>query len=166
MHRVPDEAVVMTETDTLSNLPPDLIHRILSLKDMKYAVQTCVLSSKWKHVWTTLRHRKFSTSEFEQLGQFIRFTRHVIGHCNDQTDFSSHELTFGGTLGQILVLVLLNYVVSHNVCEISINEYEQDRKIPICIFESQSLKNLTMMIVEKTFALCHSTLGIYQFWQL
>lgn len=153
MNLVPDEAVVMTATDRLSNLPLDLIHHILSLMDMKYAVQTCVLSSEWKHIWTSLRHIKFSTSEFEQLGQFIRFTRHVISHRNDQTDVSSVELAFDGTLSQILLKVLLNYVVSHNVREITINTYERDRKIPICIFECQSLKHLTLINLDENFCI-------------
>nr|GEW17747.1 hypothetical protein [Tanacetum cinerariifolium] len=149
MNCVPDEAVVMTAIDRLSNLPLDLIHHILSLMDMKYAVQTCVLSSEWKHIWTSLRHIKFSTSEFQQLGQFIRFARHVIAHSNDQTDVSSLELAFGGTLSQILVKDLLNYVVSHNVHDITINTHERDRKIPICIFESQSLKHLTLINLDE-----------------
>ncbi|GJR64634.1 hypothetical protein Tco_0939049 [Tanacetum coccineum] len=149
MNCVPDEAVVMTAIDRISNLPLDLIHHILSLMDMKYAVQTCVLSSEWKHIWTSLRHIKFSTSEFEQLGQFIRFARHVIAHSNDQTDVSSLELAFGGTLSQILVKDLLNYVVSHNVHDITINTHERDRKIPICIFESQSLKHLTLINLDE-----------------
>lgn len=153
MNSVPDEDVVVVETDRLSSLTLDLIRHILSLMDMKYAVQTCVLSSSWKRIWTSLRHIKFSTSEFEQLGQFSRFTRHVIANRDDQIDVSSLELTFGGTLSQILIKVLLNYVVSHNVHQITIYTSERDRKLPICIFESQSLENLTLMNIEEDYCI-------------
>lgn len=149
MNCVPDEAVVVAERDRLSILPLDLIHHILSMMDMKFAVQTCVLSSRWKLIWTSLRHIKLSTSYFEHLGQFSRFTRHVIAHRNDQTGISSLELTFGGTLSQILIKVLLNYVISHNVHQLTICTSERDRKLPICIFESQSLKYLGLTNIDE-----------------
>ncbi|KAI3503960.1 hypothetical protein L1887_32481 [Cichorium endivia] len=153
MDSVSDEAVIEAEMDRLSSLPLDLIHHILSFMDMKYAVQTCVLSSKWKHIWTILRHIKLSTSEFQQLGQFIRFTRHVIAHRDDQTDVSSLNFTFDGTLSQILVKVLLNYVVSHNIRNLTIYTSERDRKLPICIFESQSLKFLTLTNIDEDYSI-------------
>nr|XP_043630510.1 F-box/LRR-repeat protein At3g59200-like [Erigeron canadensis] len=169
MNSVLDEDVV--DTDRLSSLPLDLIRHILSLMDMKYSVQTCVLSSKWKHIWTSLRHIKLSTSEFEELGQFIRFTRHVIARRDNQLDVSSLELTFDGTLSQILLKVLLNYVVSHSVHQLTIYTSERDRKIPICMFESQSLKHLTMMNIHEDYCIVPqypwdlpnlTTLNLYQ----
>ncbi|CAH1412604.1 unnamed protein product [Lactuca virosa] len=153
MDSVLDEPVVDAETDRLSSLPHDLIHHILSFMDMKYAVQTCVLSSKWKFIWTTLTHIKFSTSEFQQLGQFIRFARHVIANRNDQTDVSSLDFSFDGTLSQILVKVLLNYVVSHNIRNLNISTFERDRKLPNCIFESQSLKHFTLKNIHEDYCI-------------
>ena len=40
--------------DRLSNLPEPLIHHILSFLDTKFAVQTSVLSRRWKSVWKQL----------------------------------------------------------------------------------------------------------------
>lgn len=40
--------------DRISSLPDDLIHHILSFSDAQLAVQTSVLSKRWKLIWTTL----------------------------------------------------------------------------------------------------------------
>ncbi|OMO49352.1 hypothetical protein COLO4_38583 [Corchorus olitorius] len=40
--------------DRISSLCDDLIHKIMSFMHTKYAVQTCVLSKRWKLVWKSL----------------------------------------------------------------------------------------------------------------
>ncbi|XP_058111754.1 F-box protein At5g03100-like [Magnolia sinica] len=53
--------------DRISDLPDSLIHEILSHLEMKDVVKTCVLSTRWKHVWTQI-----SVLNFKQ--------RHHIGY--------------------------------------------------------------------------------------
>lgn len=45
---------VMEDKDIISKLPDELIHKVLSFVDAKEALQTSVLSKRWKLVWTTL----------------------------------------------------------------------------------------------------------------
>ncbi|MFS7993197.1 putative F-box domain, leucine-rich repeat domain superfamily, F-box-like domain superfamily [Helianthus anomalus] len=40
--------------DRLSMLPDELIHKIFSFTSLKYAIQTTVLSSSWKSIWTSV----------------------------------------------------------------------------------------------------------------
>ncbi|KAL5706313.1 hypothetical protein ACHQM5_024500 [Ranunculus cassubicifolius] len=41
--------------DRISALPKPLLHHILSFLDMKYVVQTSLLSTKWRDLWVSLR---------------------------------------------------------------------------------------------------------------
>ncbi|XVF41190.1 hypothetical protein PTKIN_Ptkin01aG0260200 [Pterospermum kingtungense] len=44
----------------ISNLDDDLLHKILSFLDTKYAVQTCVLSKRWNFLCRTLPYLHFN----------------------------------------------------------------------------------------------------------
>ncbi|OVA14427.1 F-box domain [Macleaya cordata] len=50
--------------DRISKLPDTLIHHILSFIDMKYAVQTSVLSRRWRHKWKSLGTLNFDDGLF------------------------------------------------------------------------------------------------------
>ncbi|KAK0595334.1 hypothetical protein LWI29_005659 [Acer saccharum] len=61
------------EIDRLSNLPDPIIHHILSLMNTKYAVQTCVLSKKWRYHWTHIHslNLKFIFKTIGDFGNFV-----------------------------------------------------------------------------------------------
>uniref|UniRef100_K3ZN10 F-box domain-containing protein n=1 Tax=Setaria italica TaxID=4555 RepID=K3ZN10_SETIT len=42
------------EPDRLSSLPDSLLHAIMSLLKARQAVQTCVLSTRWRHLWRSV----------------------------------------------------------------------------------------------------------------
>lgn len=85
--------------DRLSNLPDEIIHRILSFVDALSAVQTSVLSKRWKNVWTSLPVLNFDSSTFYDPFLFQCFIDHFMSHrdastnvyalkfvCNDELD--------------------------------------------------------------------------------
>ncbi|KAJ0633862.1 putative F-box domain-containing protein [Helianthus annuus] len=45
--------------DLLSMLPEEIISHILSLMPTKYAVQTSVLSKKWRYIWMFVTNLDF-----------------------------------------------------------------------------------------------------------
>ncbi|KAI3912400.1 hypothetical protein MKW92_048607 [Papaver armeniacum] len=49
-----------SEEDRISNLPDSLIHHILSFLFTEEAVQTCVLSRRWRFIWTSMSVLKFN----------------------------------------------------------------------------------------------------------
>ncbi|KAJ4785553.1 FBD-associated F-box protein [Rhynchospora pubera] len=51
--------------DRISSLPDCLIHLIMSFLTAQDAIQTCVLSKRWKNLWTTLPFLNFDWSNFE-----------------------------------------------------------------------------------------------------
>ncbi|KAL5856784.1 hypothetical protein ACOSQ3_004242 [Xanthoceras sorbifolium] len=70
----------MVGIDRLSSLPDPIIHYILSLTDTKSAVQTCVLSKKWRDHWTNIHCLNFDRSSFGRWVGFRNFVLHVLQH--------------------------------------------------------------------------------------
>ncbi|RZC94041.1 hypothetical protein C5167_016734 [Papaver somniferum] len=69
--------------DRISQLPDSIIHHILSfLSDTTYAVQTCVLSKRWRYLWTSLPVLKFS-DEFHHRDSDVDDIDNVDGDLQD-----------------------------------------------------------------------------------
>ncbi|KAJ4836286.1 hypothetical protein Tsubulata_025796 [Turnera subulata] len=68
------------EVDRLSNLPDFIIHQILGfLPDTKFAAQTCVLSKRWKNLWTSVSDLRFDTIYFSKnLRSFEKFMLYAL----------------------------------------------------------------------------------------
>nr|GEW43792.1 hypothetical protein [Tanacetum cinerariifolium] len=65
--------------DRFSSLPDELIHQILSCFDTKFAVQTPILSSRWKHIWKSMPESFEPFSKCVNLMNLI--LRRVIVHA-------------------------------------------------------------------------------------
>ncbi|KAL5716311.1 hypothetical protein ACHQM5_018025 [Ranunculus cassubicifolius] len=57
------------EEDWFSALPDTLIHHVLSFVDMTIAVQTSVLSNRWRYVWRSMPVLNFSFREWISMRQ-------------------------------------------------------------------------------------------------
>ncbi|KAJ3708547.1 hypothetical protein LUZ61_012252 [Rhynchospora tenuis] len=55
--------------DRISSLPDCLIHLIISFLTAREAVQTCLLSKRWKNLWTTLPFLNFNLWKFKSGGE-------------------------------------------------------------------------------------------------
>lgn len=80
------------EVDIISKLPDNLIHEILSFIDTKYAVQTSVLSKRWKNIWVSLPYISVDWTSFkkdiiydlgETLRKFLTFVDKVFEFHDD-----------------------------------------------------------------------------------
>ncbi|XP_071740593.1 putative F-box/LRR-repeat protein At3g58880 [Rutidosis leptorrhynchoides] len=59
------------ETDIISQLPDELLIRILSLLPAADATRSCILSNRWKHLWAFLPNLYFVMPKFkEQANKF------------------------------------------------------------------------------------------------
>ncbi|KAJ0808087.1 putative F-box domain, leucine-rich repeat domain superfamily, F-box-like domain superfamily [Helianthus annuus] len=111
-----DRKRVNVERDRLSSLGDDLIHKILSLVSTKHAVETSVLSSRWRYIWTSMSYLSLSSNDFCSLLKFSEFVTHVLSGRNNQIEVFSVELTF-----------------------------HSKTKFPVSLFSSQSLKHLALI---------------------
>ncbi|OMP12774.1 hypothetical protein COLO4_02776 [Corchorus olitorius] len=71
------------EEDRISSLSDELIHKIMSFMDTKYAVETCVLSKSWESLWKSLPCLCFDYSNFPSKGvhsfhSFYNFITQVL----------------------------------------------------------------------------------------
>ncbi|CAN1785719.1 F-box/LRR-repeat protein At3g26922, partial [Linum perenne] len=64
----------------LSNLPDVIIHHIFSFLDIKYVVQTSVLSRVWRCVWKHAPVLNFRRDSFRDTQIFIKFVNMVLDH--------------------------------------------------------------------------------------
>ncbi|CAH1415376.1 unnamed protein product [Lactuca virosa] len=95
-----DNVRLVVEEDRISRLPDELIHKILSCFDIKVAVQTCVLSSRWKLLWTSMPFLNFSNVKVPDLCSFAKFVTHVLCGLNHQIHVSSVKLDFKGAANE------------------------------------------------------------------
>ncbi|TXG49166.1 hypothetical protein EZV62_025041 [Acer yangbiense] len=100
------------EMDRLSNLPDSVIHHILSLMDAKYAVQTCILSKKWKFHWAHVPCYSFDYSTSSSDIQFQDFVANVL---NNRQSFNLSRPRFrvsGDVTMSSFVKTFYHYVLS------------------------------------------------------
>ncbi|GKC36922.1 putative leucine-rich repeat domain-like protein [Tanacetum coccineum] len=133
------------EVDRLSSLPDDLIHKILSFVDIKDAVETSALSSRWRFIWTRLPYLNFSTESFSTSHMFSKFVTHVLSR-NGETDLFSVKLIFREKFNQVLIKRILNNALSRNVQQLRITFLHRKCKmqLPLLLLNSESLKHLSL----------------------
>ncbi|XP_035842028.1 F-box/FBD/LRR-repeat protein At3g26920 [Helianthus annuus] len=133
------------EGDRLSRLPDDLIHKIMSFVSIKQAVETSVLSPRWRYIWTSMPYLSFSSNDFRTLPKFSNFVKHVLSSRNNQVDVFSVDLTFRGKVSQAFVKRILDYAFSHNVQQLNFTcIHDKNIELPLSLFSSRSLKHLSL----------------------
>ncbi|XP_074326151.1 uncharacterized protein LOC141664157 [Apium graveolens] len=148
--------------DRISRLPDDLIHRIYSFLDAKEAVQSSVLSTRWKLIWTTLPSVAFgqygesdACLPFYNTSRYAMFIRHVLTNRNHQSYLSElkmhvpRKLTVQQSVSRkkfrgCVVEKFIQYAILHNVECLNISLGYRHKFFKLSAFSSKSLKNLTL----------------------
>ncbi|KAK9052828.1 hypothetical protein SSX86_029458 [Deinandra increscens subsp. villosa] len=136
------------ENDRLSSLPDDLIHKILSFIDIKEAIGTSILSSRWRFIWTSMQYLNFSCDDFSKLPKFSKFATRVLSCRNNLAEVYSMRLSFrgSGNVTQQFVKRILNYATSHNIQQLKVvysgrYEYSPD----VVLTSTSELPSLTTL---------------------
>ncbi|XP_058782803.1 putative F-box/LRR-repeat protein At5g02930 isoform X3 [Vicia villosa] len=116
--------------DMLSDLPDSVILHILSFLMTKHAIRTCILSSRWKHLWKCLPSLILRRSDFACKEIFMEFMYKVLSLRDSSV--SLHTLDFEGTLF-ISSATLVNFTMHAESDED--NQYKIDLCTPsLCTF--------------------------------
>ncbi|KAL1805860.1 hypothetical protein ACET3Z_028928 [Daucus carota] len=140
----------LEDRDRISKLSDDVIHQILSYLDARLAVQTSVLSKRWKLVWTTLpflnfygcnKHREKKLSNF----LYSNLMNHVFSRRDHESRLLKVELCPSDGLNLSLMKKCVRQAISHDVECLHV---KSDRYCSLSTFSSSSLKelNLTMKL--------------------
>ncbi|EOY20083.1 F-box/RNI-like superfamily protein [Theobroma cacao] len=152
--------------DRISKLPDDLLFKIMSFLNTKQAVQTCVLSKRWKPLWQSLPYLDFNynTSPFKQktvqlddadreqvgiemlsLSNFIsqvlfrRCPTDLVKVCVQSVNYDQHASVLAG---------LMCYAVKHNVQHLTFQLHRggggRPFLLPQSLYTCQSLTSLEL----------------------
>ncbi|KAL6131889.1 hypothetical protein ACLB2K_070262 [Fragaria x ananassa] len=143
------------EADRISQMPDEVLTRILSfLDDTVLAVQTMVLSARWKNLWKSVSCIRLGDDDHESDDHFMALADHVVS-LHDLTDILKFDLTYvnDGIRGDVLaadytcIRKWICTIVQHNVAELRLNlsnfDGTQDPFLfPECLFMSTTLVDL------------------------
>ncbi|KAJ4789755.1 F-box/RNI-like/FBD-like domains-containing protein [Rhynchospora pubera] len=155
----------MDERDMISSLPDCLIHLIMSFLTAQEAVQTCVLSKRWKNLWTTLPFLDFDLYKFEYDGKsddsewddvelerikFEKFRDFVNTTLllRDGSDLHKLHLSLDDLKNDVhkyhmIIRSWILYALKHNIQVLDIN-FESVAFMPLGVFTCASLVDASL----------------------
>ncbi|KAG5007188.1 hypothetical protein JHK85_025730 [Glycine max] len=135
------------ERDRLSELPDCVVLHIMEFMDTKYAVQTCVLSKRWKDLWKRLTYLGFNTTLFNNVVKFNKFVSRVLSGRDGSVSLLNLEFTRCGMAEPKLFNRLMKYAVLHNVQQFTVSlnlSFRQSFEFRPYIFSCESLTFLKL----------------------
>ncbi|WOH15259.1 hypothetical protein DCAR_0934796 [Daucus carota subsp. sativus] len=136
--------------DRLSSLPDELIYQVLSFLGTRQAVQTSILSKRWKRMWTTLPVLSFDG--YDQLFPYthsgiIRFIDHVLENRDQDTHVSCFKFLAVYPFPPNFVRRLISYPIDHNVEELDIDlQFHRYKPFKLSTFSSDTLLKLKLKV--------------------
>jgi len=113
-----------TEKDRLSDLCESVLLHIMKFMDTKQAVQTCVLSTRWKKVWQSVTTLALNNSECTLiLPNYNQFVFSVLSHRDNSISLQDIDLRHQGGVEPELVDTVMKYGMSHNVQNFTLELY-------------------------------------------
>jgi hypothetical protein len=132
--------------EILSNLSECVLLHILSFLNTKLAVQTCILSTRWKNLWKCVPAIVINYSHFRHLKGFDEFVSRFFSMRDRSTALQVLDFYGEGPAGaQSQLEIILGYIVSHNVRKIRIN-VEKIQHFPPCLFSRHNLTSLHISV--------------------
>lgn len=126
----------MNNMDRISVLPDALLHQILSSLDIRSVVQTCVLSKRWKTLWTEIPilNFDFDSCPFEEgspengiNSKYSSIKRFMFRFFSEYRCKSVKKLSYSSSIhteeAALVVELLLCYERNHMVEELCINTF-------------------------------------------
>lgn len=145
------KASLEEDEDRISALPDELIHHILSFSQAELAVQTSVLSKRWKLIWTTLPflnlnrydHRPYSVFVFDDSE--TKFANKFLSHRNVECDVLKLNLVVKLETPPHLIYKFIDYAISHNVVDLNVDVMRIEG-VKLSTFSSNTIKKLRVRV--------------------
>ncbi|KAJ1695483.1 hypothetical protein LUZ63_012181 [Rhynchospora breviuscula] len=82
--------------DRLSDLPDDLLIKILSFLNVREVAQTCILSKRWRNLWASVPCLNFDLHEFSSQSRFINFVSSFLLSFDETSSLDLFQLNCYG----------------------------------------------------------------------
>ncbi|KEH34263.1 cytochrome C biogenesis protein ccsA [Medicago truncatula] len=140
--------------DRLSDLPDNVLLHILSFLNTKYAVQTCILSTRWKNLWKHIPTLILHCLEFPTMENFTSSVSKILTLRDSTTSLHALDLDrtpYDGNIPSELLKKILDYVSSHNshLRELGISVRGDSGLILHCVSSCHALTSLTLSVYPK-----------------
>jgi hypothetical protein len=134
--------------DRLSDLPDNVLLHILSFLNTKHVVQTCVLSTRWKHLWKHIPNLRLHVSRFPTVKNFAKFVSKILALRDASTALHSLDLYRHGNIEPQLLKNILKYICSHNtqLQELRLSVRGDSGLIMSCVSQCQALTTLKLSV--------------------
>jgi hypothetical protein len=135
-------------SDRLSDLPETIILHILSFLNAKHAVETCVLSTRWKDLWKRIPKLILCSNDYRTYKIFTKFVSKVLSLHDSSialqaVDFKRQK---NGFRELNILKQIVNYAISHNVQRLGLYVNGGIAEIPSTVFSCQTLTHLKLSI--------------------
>ncbi|XP_060198825.1 F-box protein At5g03100-like [Lycium barbarum] len=154
-----------TLDDRISHLPDALLVQILSLLPTRDAVKSCVVSKRWRYLWTSIYNFLFIDGNYNNVENFISFVDHVLTHstCSKikkfQVDFHHRDWEFDSKISQ-----WLGFAVEKKVEDVVLHSclfaYNLSYELPLSMYTCSSLitLNLSCWVFDKALTIAWNSL--------
>ncbi|PWA71741.1 FBD-like protein [Artemisia annua] len=147
--------------DRLSSLPEELISHLLSLMQTKVAVQTCILSKRWRHSWTLVHNLELNCDDFYLFTSFLKFVDQVLALFKpfQVNKIRMHVFSFR-IIPKSIVSKWISKALTFDVCELDIKV--PDVELPSRLFTCKSLTKFRLHHTSLYFSLsdCVSSINL------
>jgi hypothetical protein len=139
--------------DRLSDLPDGVLLCMLPFSDSKQAVQTCLLSTRWKHLWKHIPTLKLNSWRFSTKKLFATFMSKILTLRDSSTPLHALDLERDGIIDPKLLKMILNYLCSHNtqIQQLGINITANSCLILNCVSKCHTLTSLKLVHPKKGY---------------
>ncbi|CAJ2657008.1 unnamed protein product [Trifolium pratense] len=128
--------------DRLSDLSDCALLHILSILNIKEAVQTCILSTRWKNLWKQLSILSLNSSQFKTLGCFNKFVSRLLSLRDKRTAVQALNFNSQGIMQSSLLNRIFKYAVSHHIQQLNISAACYIEHFSLCYLSSLSCHTL------------------------
>ncbi|KAL4358878.1 hypothetical protein S245_026107 [Arachis hypogaea] len=139
------------EEDRLSDLPDCVLLHVLSFVNAKHAVQTCVLSRRWRNLWKLLPTLTLHSSHFWTFKTFTKFVSNLLTRRDASSAVLNLDFERHGCIEPHVLKRIVNYAISHKVRNLGISVKCDIAHIPQAIFSCKTLTSLKLSVCPRGY---------------
>ncbi|CAJ2639021.1 unnamed protein product [Trifolium pratense] len=134
--------------DRFSCLPDYVLLHILSFFDIKEAIQTCILSTRWKNLWKILPTVTLISSQFATFEAFTKFISKILSLRDASASLDVLDFQCEGRMDPRELKRILTYAISHSVKRLRIDVNFDIQQFLPSLFSCHTLTSLHLSIYE------------------